>query len=169
MAQKNANVTVPILTTILMFILSFIGSLLVLAETNIFGTADPANSPEPMTWLGGLLFYSVLGAVIISLLFFYLLSFYYDLSKYLYMLAVLLVGITSTLLGMVLLNMFFTATNFFTILNMPVLIGITTECKASASCINEVNSLIYALILGPCIGVVLMIVVGIWFKNNNKI
>ena len=151
------------------FFLAFFGSLIILAETNIFGTANPQDAPEPMTYLGGLLGYSLISALVISLLLFYILSYYYDLHKYLYLISVVIIGVVGMILAIVLGKIFFDMTNFFVYIEFPVLIQITNECSIDKSCIKEINGLTYSLILGPIIGLLLITGSFISFKKANKI
>ena len=141
MKTKNKNLEVPFVVTSFIFIIAFIGSLIILPEIQIFGVGSPETSPEPMTYAGGLISYAFLVAVIISLLVFFLFSFYYDLRIFGYAFGIIILGLVGSIISYVLLQSFFDVTNFFVVLHIPPIIQVY---NCSSACIQEVNGFLYS-------------------------
>jgi hypothetical protein len=162
MKEKNKNIEIPLILTGVIFIITLIGSLIIIPEIKIFGIGSPETSPEPITHAGGFLSYALLVAIMISLLLFYLFSFYYDLQIFIFFLAILLFGILGTVLSYVLVRTFFDSTNFFVVLKIPA----NTKYSCSDECVKEVNGLIYSLLISGIIGLVSSLVAFIYLKKK---
>ena len=164
MEVKNKNVVVPFIATAVIFVVTFILSLIVIGEAELFGVGSPETSPEPMTYAGGLLDYSLLLAIIISLVAFYLFSYYYDLQVFIHLLLIVIMGILGTIIGYILMRTFFDVTNFFVVLHIPPSIRVY---NCDNDCLQEVNGLTYSMILGPIIGILTSVLTYVYIKKKK--
>ena len=168
MSYKNTNLFVPLTGTFLIFIGSFFGSLIILSETNIFGTANPQDAPEPITYAGGLLSLALLLAIIFGLIAFFLFSLKYEMQLYVNLLLVGILGIVVIVLSYILLRIIFDATNLFTIIKFPSFTSEPRYCYDNA-CIKDFYGLQYGIILSISLGVFTSILSLILLRKTKKI
>lgn len=152
-------------SSLLLFILSFIIFFFILGETKIFGTVDIESIVEPVTYIGGLIGYALTFSLILTTLYFLILSYYFNLRNLIYFIIIVFIGLFGIAISFGIAFFVFDITNFFLVIRIPPFIPIEQACLNTDACFKIFDGLLYSSVIGLIIGPILFVLAFFYFKK----